>query len=181
MANLWNRLCRQHGDTPKLPRESPELLSVTSALNGDWTRWPSEIHSYLEFLGVCIACYFRFLFCRPLFPQQNHSQGQILQEHDVLINTCMLARANPPWKGSDFYCLRQARALLLNLQYFLILGFLVVLFKLCVKSLWAFILYRKKTPFDISLSEKLERAMQNDHWSNISCRKQLLVLLHNFG
>lgn len=34
-VNLWNRLCREHVGTPKLLRESPELLSVTSALNGD--------------------------------------------------------------------------------------------------------------------------------------------------
>lgn len=142
MVKLWSRLCREHVDTPKLPRESLKLPSLTSALNGDWTRWPSEIHSYLEFQCFSITYYFRFLFCRPLFPRRNHSQGQMLQEHDVLINICVhkcvLARANPPWKGSDFYCLRQTRAFLLSLQYFLNIGFLTVLFKL-----WSFVLYKK--------------------------------------
>lgn len=52
-------------------------------------------------------------------------------------------KGKPSLKGSDFYCLRQSRAVLLNLQYLLNTSFLVVLFKLCVKSLWGFILYKK--------------------------------------
>lgn len=134
MEQTAQRLCRVSvlGDIQKLARESPALPSVTSALNGDWTTWPPVFPSNLEFQCFCVTYYFRFHFCRPLWPRKNHSQGQILREHDILIKSvCMLAWANPPWKGSDFYCLRQSRAFLLSAQYFLNISFLTVSLKLC--------------------------------------------------